>query len=103
MLVASCGDMLRISAPITERDGSLTLRLEGQVSDRWVAELSRVCADALRDGCAPRRLTLDLRFVSFLDVAGARLLRALAAEGISCVHASPFIAQLLTEADHAHQ
>jgi hypothetical protein len=87
------GDMLKITH-VDEKPQ--TLRLEGDVSGPWVAELRRVCFDTL--GHAPERgshLVLDLGGVSFLDVDGIALFRDLARQQVLFTNRSLFIAEQL--------
>jgi anti-anti-sigma regulatory factor len=68
------------------------LKLEGELLEPWV--------DAVRDACAqrsrrPKRLRLDLAAVTYVDAAGAQLLRDLMREGITIAACSSFVAELL--------
>jgi hypothetical protein len=88
--------MLRISQ--TTSDGSRTtfLRLDGQVSGPWVAELRRVCDEALgRNGHGKRELVLDLAGVSFLDPDAVALFRDLVAKRAVFKNGSAFVAEQL--------
>jgi len=58
--------MLRISYEPQRAAGGSVLKLEGQVSGRWVAELRR----AYDDRPAAGAMTIDLRDVTFIDRAG---------------------------------
>ena len=72
------------------------LRLEGQVTGPWVAELRRVCTDVLgNNGHRENHLVLDLAGVSFLDADGIALFRELAGRRVSFTNSSPFIAEQL--------
>src|SRR5258708_19852444 len=65
--------MLRISA--NEATGeAITLRLDGQVSGRWVKLLEGTCEAQLNKGA---RVIIDLKNVSFADRDGAHLFRSL--------------------------
>ena len=89
----SVGHMLKIT-PVDAKPQ--TLRLEGDVSGPWVAELRRVCFDTLGHG--PDReghLVLDLAGVSFLDVDGIALFRDLARQQVLFTSRSLFIAEQL--------
>jgi hypothetical protein len=68
------------------------LIVEGRVAGPWVAEL-RKAAGADRDAAAPT--SLDLSGVSYVDAAGAALLRTLAAEGLVVRSSSAFISETL--------
>jgi anti-anti-sigma regulatory factor len=89
-------DMLRISG-ITEREPTdTTLRLEGQVAGPWVAELRRVCSEAMEvDGPRDTALVLDLTGVSFLDADGIALFRELSRHRVQFTNGSAFIAEQL--------
>lgn len=89
--------MLKISR-VSESDGSLVLRLEGQVTGPWVDELQRSCAEAVpNNGNESRQLILDLSGVSFLDASGIALLRQLATGHVSITNYSVFVAEQLKE------
>ena len=59
--------MLRISYESQRAAGGSVLKLEGQVSGRWVAELRRAYDDRRP---AAGAMTIDLRDVTFIDRAG---------------------------------
>jgi anti-anti-sigma regulatory factor len=70
----------------------LTIKLEGEILEPWVG--------AVRDACAQRgrrsgRLCLDLAALTFVDAAGAGLLRDLVGEGIEIAACSSFVGELL--------
>jgi hypothetical protein len=83
--------MLKITR-IERRDSSLTFKLEGRLLEPWVAEVLNVCTS--RDGRAGDT-NLDLSGVTFVDQAGARLLRDLVRRGIAISATSGFVAELL--------
>lgn len=85
--------MLRISQTATT-DTRITLRLEGEITGRWVQELRSECARAL-DTTNGRRLVLDLGDVSSIDTAGLTLFRELSARHVLVRNASLYIAELL--------
>ena len=90
-------NMLRIShaarANDTEPD---LLRVEGQVTGRWVEELRRVCAETIgSNGHSKSGLVLDLAGVSFLDADGIALFGELAARRVLFTNCSAFIAEQL--------
>jgi hypothetical protein len=82
--------MLKIVAT-PDGSGGLNVGLAGQVIGPWVDEVRRTCAAWPGGG----RLTMDLEEVSFVDRAGAELLRALQAEGIVLRNCSPFVVEQL--------
>jgi len=80
-------------ADLTEQE---LLRLEGQVTGPWVAELRRVCAEVLGyNGHGGNHLVLDLAGVSFLDADGIALFHELAARRVLFTNCSAFIAEQL--------
>ena len=81
--------MLRIFRA-TEIDGTVVLRLEGQVRGPWVEALCRVCDQVLATECA---LSLDCTEVSCLDRQGVALCRRLRARQVVLLHDSPFVAE----------
>ena len=83
--------MLKIAEAVrSELD--VVLRLDGQVTDRWLDVLRKSCDGALNAG---GRLTLDLGNVSFADADGIALLRSLVDREVHLLNASPFLAQQL--------
>lgn len=58
---------------IHEIDKSVTLKIEGRAAEPLVAELHRVWQD-LAPSLGSRRLSVDLRGVTFMDTSGRRLL-----------------------------
>jgi anti-anti-sigma regulatory factor len=83
--------VLRITCT-TNNEGA-TVKVEGRVADRWVDELARVAAAAL--GKTPRVL-FDMSDVTFVDLRGAALLRALHQRGVELVACSAFVQTLLS-------
>jgi ABC-type transporter Mla MlaB component len=81
--------MLRISA-IEAAGGTVTLRLDGQVTGRWVMLLQRTCEAELKKGA---RVTIDLKNVSFADRDGIALLRSLTDCRVELLNPLPFIAE----------
>lgn len=86
--------MLKISDAAMS-DSDVTLRLDGEVTGRWVEVLRSSCDVALRRGA---RLTLDLSHVSFADSEGIVLLRSLTDRQVRLVNASPFVAEQMRRA-----
>jgi len=85
--------VLKISDSGTDLD--VNLRLDGQVTGRWVEVLRRSCDRALRRGA---RLTLDLGHVSFADSDGIVLIRSLIDRHVRLMNASPFLAEQIRRA-----
>ncbi len=73
-------------------DGTLSLRLEGEIRGAWVEELRRVAESALESGAA---VSLDLSDVSFVDLRGVALLNRFADRYVALVNCSAFVTELL--------
>lgn len=83
--------MLRISRTSTAHQ--VTLRLEGEISGRWVPELRNECTRALeQQGGA---LVLDLGDVSSIDASGLALFRELQRRHVRVRNCSLYVAALL--------
>ena len=79
--------MLKISAD--EAVGEpIPLRLDGQITGRWVNLLRGTCEVWLKNGS---RVVMELKNVSFADREGIELLRNLADRGVEILNAVPFI------------
>lgn len=83
--------MVRISI-LQSSSQTVTLRVEGEVRGRWVAELDRACEESLSQDV---RLILDLAGVSFIDVDGIDLFRALRERHVVLANPSSFIDEQL--------
>lgn len=70
----------------------VTLRLEGRLVGRWVAELARSCDRQLAGGAS---LALDLGAVTFVDGDGLSLISRLEGRGVAVRNCSPFVAEQL--------
>jgi len=81
--------MLRISVDKVEGETTM-LRLDGQVTGRWVKLLQGMCDAESKEGS---QLTIDMRNVSFADRDGIALLRNLRDRRIEILNALPFIAE----------
>jgi anti-anti-sigma regulatory factor len=79
--------MLRISRD-NAKDGSVILRLEGEISGPWVDETSRLCEGIIANG---QRLRIDLADVTFADRTGVELLGHLRTRRTRLDHCSPFL------------
>lgn len=84
--------MLKISE--SSELGGAKLRLAGRVAGEWVCELKTVCETA-RSKCGA--LILDFGDVTYVDRAGATLIRGLRRQGISLINCSPFIREQLKQ------
>lgn len=87
--------MLRISR--TERDGVVTLQLEGKLRVPWVDELDAMVV------VGGNRLRLDLARVTYVDRAGAELLRSLQCRGVEVADCSQFVLEVLRVAGDGRQ
>jgi ABC-type transporter Mla MlaB component len=83
--------MMRISV-VQSSSQAVTLRVEGEVKGRWVAELGRACEEAFSRDI---RLELDLAGVSFIDIDGINLFRVLMDRQVAFTNPCPFIAEQL--------
>ena len=83
--------MMRISV-VESSIQAVTLRVEGEVKGRWVAELGRACEESLSRNL---RLNLDIAGVSFIDFDGINLFRSLMDRQVLLSNPGPFIAEQL--------
>jgi anti-anti-sigma regulatory factor len=77
----------------TDADGSVVLRLNGQVRGQWVDGLRHLTSEVLRKPST--RLVFDLAEVSFIDADGLELFRELLSPHVSIRNCSLFVAQQL--------
>ena len=83
--------MLKITET-ARNDSSRTFKLEGKLLGPWVDELRNACTQPL----APlEQVGLDLAAVTFVNAAGAELLRELIRQGIIITQCSAFVGELL--------
>ena len=82
--------MLRIST-VHDSHGP-GLKLEGKLLAAWTEELRSVCDEMANHTPQPR---LDLRELSYVDAAGAKLLEDLRSEGFVFAPCSSFVATAL--------
>ena len=83
--------MLKITE-IAWNDSGRTFKLEGKLLGPWVDELRNVCTQPLE---RLEQVGLDLAAVTFVNAAGAELLRKLIRQGIIITQCSAFVAELL--------
>jgi anti-anti-sigma regulatory factor len=83
--------MVKISE-VGSPNGSVIVRVEGEVTGHWSAEVDRYCQSILQSG---RHLIVDVAEVTFLDREGVRVLRNLRAGNAELVNCSLFLAELL--------
>jgi hypothetical protein len=81
---------------IAQNDSGRTLKPEGKLLGPWVDELRNVCTQPLNRA---EQVGLDLAAVTFVNAAGAKLLRELIREGIIITQCSAFVAELLHAAE----
>jgi ABC-type transporter Mla MlaB component len=85
--------MLRIVSTASEKAGNqIELRLVGQVSGKWVAELDRLTGEALAAG---RRLEIDMAEVTFVDRGGLQLFKRLLESRVPLINCALFVAEQL--------
>jgi hypothetical protein len=77
---------------IAQNDSGRTFKLEGKLLGPWVDELRDVCTQP-RDRA--KQVGLDLAAVTFVNAAGAELLRELIRQGTIITQCSAFVAELL--------
>ena len=85
--------MLKITET-ARNESSRTFKLEGTLLGPWVDELRNVCTQPLDRA---EQVGLDLAAVTFVNAAGAELLRELIRKGIIITQCSAFVAELLHE------
>jgi anti-anti-sigma regulatory factor len=83
--------MLRVSLVVAD-GSSVTLKLEGRIAGEWVPVLEAECHRAL---AAQQRLRLDFADVTYIDPAGAQMLRGMRSGDVEILHCAPLIRQLL--------
>jgi hypothetical protein len=77
---------------IARSDSAKAFNVEGKLLGPWVDELRNICTQPLH---RLEQVSLDLAAVTFVDAAGAELLRELIRQGILITRCSPFVAELL--------
>lgn len=84
--------MLRITE-VVDSGSETTLHVEGRIVSEWVTVLQEECSRVLQE--SGRRLRLNLRAVTFVDLRGVLALRWLTTEGVAIVNSPAFIDALL--------
>jgi anti-anti-sigma regulatory factor len=79
---------------VFRRGNKGTLKLEGEILEPWVRTVREVCTAHAHPS---ERLCLDLADVTYVDSAGAQLLRDLLGEGIELAPCSSFLTELLQQ------
>jgi hypothetical protein len=73
-------------------DEAVSLRVEGQATGRWVAEIRKACETSLANG---RKVVLDLAGVSFANREAIALLLEFRSRGVALVNCSPLLTEQL--------
>ena len=84
--------MLRITE-VVDSGTETTLHVEGRIVSDWVSVLQEECSRVLQE--SGRRLRLDLRAVTFIDLRGVLALRRFTTERVAIVNSQAFIDALL--------
>lgn len=84
--------MLKVTMQLSPTVRALTIKLEGELREPWLAIVREACLPPKRGA---RRLRLDLTAVNYADAAGAQLLRELVDAGVEIAACSGFIGELL--------
>lgn len=84
--------MLRIIETIMEKDGWISVKVQGRLVGRSVRVLATECRPIVEQ---PERVELDLGGVSYADVSGVAMLHDLTAPGVRIVNVTPFLQELL--------
>jgi hypothetical protein len=71
-------------------NGMVAIKLEGEILEPWVGDLRKACSEPDAD-----RLSLDLTAISYVDGAGAQLLREVVSAGAHVAACSSYIRELL--------
>ena len=88
--------MLRI-ARLSRKARGLTIKLEGEILEPWVAAVRNACAEC---GWSHDRVELDLAAITYVDAAGRQLLCELLRNNVEITAGSSFFSELL-ELDHS--
>jgi ABC-type transporter Mla MlaB component len=83
--------VLKITEVAHDQSGR-TFKLEGKLLSPWVDALHGVCLPPLQKA---EQVRLDLAAVTFVDAAGAKLLRELIRNGVVITRSSGFVAEIL--------
>ncbi len=86
--------MLKITKRIDGRRP--VIRLEGELREPWVSAVRLACTTR---GSRSPRPHLDVSSVTFVDRAGADLLRTLRRGGIAIIAASGYVREVLDDSD----
>ena len=81
--------MLKITRVVLSKQ-EITLQLDGRVTGQWVELLRETAEPVLNEG---KRLSIDLKNISFIDCEGIALLKGLIKRGVDPVNAPLFVAE----------
>ena len=87
--------MLRITC-IRENEGSVTFKLEGQITQPGIDVILHECIGTPSRG---RRVIFDLTDVSFIDRSFVKALVALMRDRVELIGCSPFLSGLIEDAE----
>lgn len=92
--------VLRIT--VEEKPETVVLKLEGRLAGPWAAELGRFWQEKAPN-VAPKKLSLDLREITFADAGGIRLLQDIYSQtGAVLLTGTPWTQYLAEEVTHSH-
>jgi ABC-type transporter Mla MlaB component len=92
--------VLRIT--VDEKPETVVLKLEGRLAGPWAAELGRFWREKAPN-LAQKKLSLDLREITFADAGGMRLLKDIYSQtGAALLTGTPWTQYLAEEVAHAH-
>lgn len=87
--------MLRIT--FNENPEAIVIKLEGRITGPWAAELGRLWEEKAPE-VAKRKLSLDLRDITFADAGGMRILKAIYSQtGAAFLTGTPWTQYLAAE------
>jgi anti-anti-sigma regulatory factor len=85
--------MLKITRAVLSNQET-TLQLDGRVGGQWVGLLRDSAESVLNEG---RKLTVDLKNISFIDCEGITLLKSLIKRGADPINAPLFVAEQIAK------
>jgi anti-anti-sigma regulatory factor len=87
---------------VEEKPGAVVLKLEGRLAGPWSAELHRLWQEKAPN-VAQKKLSLDLRDITFADAAGVRILQAIYSQtGAAILTGTPWTQYLAEEVASKH-
>jgi len=92
--------VLRIT--VEEKPDAVVLKLEGRLAGPWAAELDRLWHEKAPN-IAQKKLSLDLREITFADASGMRILQDIYSQtGAALLTGTPWTQYLAEEVAHRH-